>query len=431
MTSETIFLATGPRRLSTFTAFALLVATLLSGGLVAQEEKKNDPARPAPGADHDHEKDHEHAEEPGRPAAASSAIEWHRSLADGVAAARKASRPLLVDFEAEWCGWCKKLDRETYGNDEVIRFVTNTFVAVKIDVDADPDTMKKFGISGLPTIVFLEVGDGKKRSDPVAADGTEGGAEDDTKDGAREAKDEASKTPDALPTFQELMRIEGYRPPDVFLAEARRAAAAGLSLAELRSAALADPTDADAQRAYARALLAGGKTAEAETVLREALARIPGSPVLVLEIAEIDRVAGRYEKAVEGYRGVLASPAADAEVRRAAAVPLARSLLSLERPEEAEKSLGELLDGIPKELLEPRDPAARREGDEGAPDEESGAARPKLDASVLEALFLRGYIRAVLERPAEALVDLRIARDADPEGAWGFRAAFIIARLRT
>jgi hypothetical protein len=54
-----------------------------------------------------------------------------------------------------------------------------------------------------------------------------------------------------------------------------------------------------------------------------------------------------------------------------------------------------------------------------------------LSREKIEGLFLRGYVRAVLGKPAEALGDLKIAREADPEGNWGFRASFIINRLES
>ena len=52
-----------------------------------------------------------------------------------------------------------------------------------------------------------------------------------------------------------------------------------------------------------------------------------------------------------------------------------------------------------------------------------------LPAIELEALFLRGYVRAMTDRPEAALADLKIAEKADPHGFWGMRAGFIVQRL--
>ena len=45
---------------------------------------------------------------------AARSIRWRESYAKALEESRSTTRPLLIDFEADWCGWCKKLDRETF-----------------------------------------------------------------------------------------------------------------------------------------------------------------------------------------------------------------------------------------------------------------------------------------------------------------------------
>lgn len=362
------------------------------------EQKRPAKAAAAPKTpkDHDHDK-----LEGDLKASASDSIQWKRSFDTAVSTAAKTKRPLLVDFEAEWCGFCKKLDRETYAHASVIRFITNTFVSAKVDVDKHPELKARFKINGLPTIVFLSA---------VSTRAT--------------ATTENTEGNDTF-TLQEIGRIEGYRPPEQFLHEARKAATAGKSLAQLREAAAASPEDVDAQRAYARALLASRKPAEAATVLRKALEHAPGHPLIVFELADLDRLRGKFEPAAQSYREVLASEAADEAVKDEVIIPLARCLVSLKKLEEAEKTLGTLLAKLPARAVTPEKKLEETK-EASSPDN----AEPKVDARFLEALFLRGYVRALLERPKDALADLEIAQNADPNGIWGFRASFIIARTR-
>lgn len=86
--------------------------------------------------------------------AAPKKILWHTSLNEGLEMAKKEQNPLMVDFYADWCGWCKKLDKVTYADQEVIR-LSASFVSAKVNTDADRVSPGKYGVRGLPTIIFF------------------------------------------------------------------------------------------------------------------------------------------------------------------------------------------------------------------------------------------------------------------------------------
>ncbi|HNV99673.1 MAG TPA: DUF255 domain-containing protein [Chitinophagales bacterium] len=48
----------------------------------------------------------------------------------------KEEKLILVDFYTDWCGWCKKLDIETYTNAEVVRLMNTYFYSVKFDAES-------------------------------------------------------------------------------------------------------------------------------------------------------------------------------------------------------------------------------------------------------------------------------------------------------
>ena len=76
-----------------------------------------------------------------------------------LAAAKAACKPVMIDFFAEWCLACKELDHKTYVVDKV-RAEAQRFVSIKIDATNDHPQLealqKRFGVVGLPTIVFVD-----------------------------------------------------------------------------------------------------------------------------------------------------------------------------------------------------------------------------------------------------------------------------------
>jgi thioredoxin-like negative regulator of GroEL len=88
---------------------------------------------------------------------AAQRIRWERNLDEAVKAARVSQRPLMVDFWAEWCGWCRRLDQTTYRDPNVVH-LSAAFVAVKVDTEGTQREVEfagRYNVSSLPTIVFL------------------------------------------------------------------------------------------------------------------------------------------------------------------------------------------------------------------------------------------------------------------------------------
>jgi thiol:disulfide interchange protein DsbD len=89
-------------------------------------------------------------------AAVPSADGWIWNDPDGALARAKAEdKPILIDFWASWCVWCKKMDDETYPDARVKKALSG-YVLLKIDVDRLPDLQKQFQADGLPTTVIVD-----------------------------------------------------------------------------------------------------------------------------------------------------------------------------------------------------------------------------------------------------------------------------------
>jgi len=89
--------------------------------------------------------------------AAEGGIRWERSFDEALKRAKASRKPILVDFWAEWCGWCHRLDKTTYVDPVVVR-KAEEFVAVKVNTEGsakDAEVALHYDVQSLPTIVFL------------------------------------------------------------------------------------------------------------------------------------------------------------------------------------------------------------------------------------------------------------------------------------
>ena len=92
-------------------------------------------------------------------AVAAQDVRWHTSSDEAFALARREHRLVILDLEAVWCHWCHVMERETYANPDVRKVLNESYVALKIDQDANPDISARYGDWGWPaTIVFAADG---------------------------------------------------------------------------------------------------------------------------------------------------------------------------------------------------------------------------------------------------------------------------------
>jgi thiol:disulfide interchange protein DsbD len=84
--------------------------------------------------------------------------QWMVSESEGLAAAARDAKPMLVDFSADWCVACKELERFTFSDARVIE-LSRRFVPVRVDAtERTPEIdalMRRYGIRGLPWIAFV------------------------------------------------------------------------------------------------------------------------------------------------------------------------------------------------------------------------------------------------------------------------------------
>jgi thiol:disulfide interchange protein DsbD len=104
-------------------------------------------------------------------------LAWLADESAAFALAKQQGRPVIIDFWADWCTACKELDKIAWA-DPRVRAEADRFVALKLDgtegSDAFQKLTEKYGIVGMPTVVFI---DPRGREVPERVTGAISGAE--------------------------------------------------------------------------------------------------------------------------------------------------------------------------------------------------------------------------------------------------------------
>jgi thioredoxin-related protein len=117
-----------------------------------------------------------------------SPVKWY-TLQEAEKLYNQSPRPFFIDTYTDWCGWCKKMDKDTFTNPVISEILNNKFYPVKFNAegkesvtflgqtfiyDGKAGNANQLAVALLrgqlsyPTVVFLfPQKDGKLSSEPV------------------------------------------------------------------------------------------------------------------------------------------------------------------------------------------------------------------------------------------------------------------------
>ncbi|MGB0521764.1 MAG: thioredoxin family protein [Flammeovirgaceae bacterium] len=79
-------------------------------------------------------------------------IKW-MTVEEAFAATQKKPKKIFIDVYTDWCGWCKKMDRDTFEKAEVAEYMNEHFYAVKFNAEQKEDI-----VLGDQTFKFINQG---------------------------------------------------------------------------------------------------------------------------------------------------------------------------------------------------------------------------------------------------------------------------------
>lgn len=80
---------------------------------------------------------------------------YELGLDDALAKAGLENKVVMIDFYTTWCKPCKMLDAETWKNEDVVAWLRERTVALKVDAGRRRDLKQRFAVNSYPTLLFL------------------------------------------------------------------------------------------------------------------------------------------------------------------------------------------------------------------------------------------------------------------------------------
>jgi thioredoxin-related protein len=143
------------------------------------------------------------------------------TLDQALAAAKNDNKVVMIDFFTTWCGPCKKLDKTTWTDADVQKWLAEQTVALRFDAEREVELAKKHHIDSYPTMLFLK------------------------------------------PDGAEIDRIVGYKTPQEFLSNAKDALAGKNAVSRAKEKLIGHEEDPTRRDDYARELERAGRDEEA------------------------------------------------------------------------------------------------------------------------------------------------------------------------
>ena len=81
-------------------------------------------------------------------------LQWN-SYKEGFELGKQQEKDIFIYFHADWCVFCKKMEKETYTDQDVAEYLKQNFVLIKVDTQKEKKLSAAYFVRGLPMSWFL------------------------------------------------------------------------------------------------------------------------------------------------------------------------------------------------------------------------------------------------------------------------------------
>ena len=94
-------------------------------------------------------------------------LEWYK-FSEGLSKSLETEKKSLVYVYTDWCGWCKKMESQTFYNSKVVNYLNERFISIKMNAESNSrhtfndkslserEIAREFSITGYPAVIFFD-----------------------------------------------------------------------------------------------------------------------------------------------------------------------------------------------------------------------------------------------------------------------------------
>ena len=81
-------------------------------------------------------------------------VNWY-SYQEGIDKMQSEGKTGFLHFYTDWCGYCDKIDKETFSLEKISDFLNEHFIPIKVDADNKQSIARHYGANRFPYNLFL------------------------------------------------------------------------------------------------------------------------------------------------------------------------------------------------------------------------------------------------------------------------------------
>jgi thioredoxin-related protein len=81
-------------------------------------------------------------------------VDWY-SYQEGVAQMSSEGKMGFLHFYTDWCGYCKKIDEETFSRKNISEYLNDNFVPIRVNADEERELAARYEVTQYPLNLFV------------------------------------------------------------------------------------------------------------------------------------------------------------------------------------------------------------------------------------------------------------------------------------